>query len=1050
MMRSPHLRSASEAKLDTLTLNTVFRIRETASPCSAPRARRQTKEKAMNAPLLKLGLSFLLLVPLLSLTASAQQNAEDSYLLPNKGTIYALLVFAEETGSCANPGCNAFPAGTLPSDANDWLDPTPAFPPVGKITNYYHQASFGNYKVLGDYLNHVVQVNLSANCNQDPPPTNSVITQVNNEINQPGFTTARGLPKSVFDQWTINPNALGQPKANTPDGKIDVLVIIWRNHRRWCGATGYGVQSWGTPFFNSVGSFAGGWQFFVAEYFHALFGGNNWHTGGGAGAHTFLAFPNAFGTTSQSGTTSSVANAWDRNQMGWRPTGRTSAFTATDANCASDVPADLDIATSPLPAGGTFCLRDYNLTGDALRLKLPHLDWIQTNPPAVKNQYLIIENHRLKSSQTPYTYNIDAYAGDASGCVEEGQPGLYAYLQVGKDMKSGPNIYAGGFDHPNALGSWFYPLEPEGRWDYVYRFDKFQEASWMACNWQNANVPRDTWNAQTLPNPFTGYSDLFGYIDSNNDGLLYSSANEDGAQSWLTKVQRDGTLRNSWFWHGDASDSYRPHFRTRIALDTNPAPVPVYTYTITPFNLDNNGNPKSYENRRVYLNGIKVEITGQTTQGNLLVSVNWDNYTVNDDVRWTGNIVLRNDADDTLARMSEINLTPGNVIDLDQGLSPTQHKKVSMLANGSALLARPTALTLEAGTRTTVQDRAQIIVRNGSTLHVKSGAELKLQGEGGITVDGSAYICVEPGATVNLVNTNSRIRLNAGATVGVNPALGLTPNCQPAASIVTTGAGQIVVNNSCFDPTGSVLKSATKAFFPFDEPSQVGVAQELAFRSHGAKVNNPAPCAGIVKGALCFDGLSSYAFTVPTFIPPNPVPTSARLNLGTGDFSIEGWIRTNDQVATILDKRIFPTPNQGTIKGYALSLFKGRLRLQMADGVGSAGGGWTNFTADQVVADGKWHHIVVTVARNNPQGGVFYIDCRQVTVGTSLTFNPTGRAGSLDNDSYLHFGHQSFAAADFWSGALDEVSIYNRALTATEVQSLCHSSGVGKCKSPPF
>jgi hypothetical protein len=1006
----------------------------------------------MNTPLLKLGLSLFLLISCLSTTAPAQ-NVENSLLLPNKGTIYVLLVFAEEVGSCANPNCNDFPPGpSVPANANDWLDHTQTFPPVGKITNYYHQASFGSYKVQGDYLPTVLQVNLSGSCPMSAPTT-SIINQVNALITQGNTTTARGLPltvgpNSLFDQWTLNTPATGPglAKLNAHDGKLDALVIVWRNHRGWCGASGYGVQGGLTNLFNSVGSFAGGWQFFVAEYFHALFGHNNWHTGGGAGAHTFLAFPNAFGTTSQSGTTSSVANAWDRGQMGWLPAGRTSAFTATDANCAADVPADLDIAASPLPSGATFCLRDYNLTGDALRLKLPHLDWATTTfptPPAVKNQYLIIENHRLHTSQTPYNFNVDTYAGDGTDCTEQGQPGLYAYLQVGKDVKTGPNIYTGNYDHPNGLGSWFYPLEPEGRWDYVYRFDKFQGASWtIPCNWNNANIPREPTNSQTLPNPFTGYSDLFGYIDSNNDGTLYAG---DGIQSWLSKVKPGGVTWNNWFWHGDARDSYRPGFRTRIALDTNPAPVPVYTYTF--YNPGFSVNPQPYENRRIYLNGIEVKITGQTPQGNMLVSVSWDKYAVNDDVRWTGNVVLRNDPDDPLARKSEIDLAPGNTIDLDQGLSPTQYKKVGLLADGTALFAKPSAITLEAGTRATVQDSAQLVVRNGSTLHVKTGAELKLLGTGGVTIGAGSHLCVEPGATVNLLNTDSRIRLNVGANVGVNPALGISPApaCQPAASIATAGAGQVVANNGCHDPAGTLLKSATKAFFPFDEQSQVGVAQELAFHNNAAKVNNPAPCPGIVGGALCFDGLASHTFTV---------PNSNALDLGTGDFSVEGWIRTY-AAGNILDKRVYPVgSNQSAYQGYLLFIDSaGRLALQLADGLGSSGG-WANYISKEVVTDGKWHHVVVTVDRNNPQGGIFYVDCRQAQVGNGTTFNPTGRQGSLSNSSALYFGRQSFTTTfsgpGFWSGAVDEFSIYNRVLSAAEIQALCHSSDLGKCNVAAF
>src|SRR3712207_8330221 len=58
--------------------------------------------------------------------------------------------------------------------------------------------------------------------------------------------------------------------------------------------------------------------------------------------------------------------------------------------------------------------------------------------------------------------------------------------------------------------------------------------------------------------------------------------------------------------------------------------------TLFPYTTLFRSNPQPYENRRILLNGIEVKITGQTSKGNMLVSVSWDKYAVNDDVRWTG------------------------------------------------------------------------------------------------------------------------------------------------------------------------------------------------------------------------------------------------------------------------------------------------------------------------------------------------------------------------------------------------------------------------------
>jgi hypothetical protein len=984
----------------------------------------------------------LLLACLVGLAANPgsgyAQNVEESYLLPNKGLLRVLLVFVqeEEKSKCEQTDCNFnFPPDVLTVDAPKWFDPKHTYPPERIVTDYYWQASFGEYEVLGDYLPQV----LTVPCNNAPTdtfyPTDQAIAIVDQITSQPGFKTANGLGKSDFDLWTLT--SPGKPKIPSPDGKIDALVIVWRNHRQWGCTAGYGMQSWfgknGNKV-NAISSFSGGsdggWAFLFLEYFHGLFGGNNWHNGGGAGAHTFLVIPKIFSTSGQSGSPSQIANAFDRQQMGWKDPGRTDLLAATDPTCTNDVPSDLDIKN--FPSGGEFCLRDYNLTGDAIRIKLPHLDW---NPPLqpIKNQYLFLENHRLDKSLTPYKHNADLYGGLVYGnrCEQPGVPGLYAYIQVGKDVKTGPGIYSTSYSHPNGLGSWLHPLEAEGRWDYIWRYDKLQAADpGLGCNWGNANIPEDPWNAQTLPNPFTGLSDLVLTLDSNKDGVLL---NGDSTQGGLSEILRDGTIQHNWYNHGDSGDSYRTGYRTRIALDTNPAPVPLYTYTQNPFNLTPAGKPQAYENRRIFLNGLSIDILGEDPDGNQRVKVQWDDYTLHNDVRWTGDIVLRNDPNDPMNRPSRLVVTAGSILDLDQGLSPTQHKSIGKLADGSWLFAAPTALTLEAGTKTRVNNNGQILVRNGSTLHVKSGAQLALFGQGSLTIDAGSYLCIEPGANIILSGAASRLRINAGATIGLNPGLGFpSTTCQPATAIAKTGPGVVIPSQGCFDPKGADVVS-TRAFFPFDNQPGTGIATDLANGYDLQELLNPVACPGIVNGALCFDGLTSYARSAESTGP----------DLGTKDFSIAAWIRTNDVIGTpvILSQRTYHPLAE--FPGYSLFLYNGRPALLMATAI------ITNWTSDQEIADGKWHHLVVTVDRDGPNGGRFYVDCNPVLVAGQPAFNPTGHNGSLGNPSPLYVARSAVPfEGGFWSGAIDELSLYSKVLSPAEVQALCHTAGVGRCQAP--
>ncbi len=227
-------------------------------------------------------------------------------------------------------------------------------------------------------------------------------------------------------------------------------------------------------------------------------------------------------------------------------------------------------------------------------------------------------------------------------------------------------------------------------------------------------------------------------------------------------------------------------------------------------------------------------------------------------------------------------------------------------------------------------------------------------------------------------------------------------------------------------------------WWPLDETAG-GVAVDVANRNDGLHAGAPAPVPGVVAGGLDFDGTDDYV----------AIPDADELDVGTGDFTVDAWIRTTDDggVVTILDKR---TDDANGVTGYSLFLSDGFLGFQMADGGGgssicstSASSSCTNYIAGtNNIADGGWHLVVVTVDRDNPSGLVFYVDGSQV----GAAFNPTFRTGSLSNTSPLYFARRSFSAVAFFDGTIDEVELFGRALTFIEVQALWDADAAGKCK----
>jgi hypothetical protein len=244
---------------------------------------------------------------------------------------------------------------------------------------------------------------------------------------------------------------------------------------------------------------------------------------------------------------------------------------------------------------------------------------------------------------------------------------------------------------------------------------------------------------------------------------------------------------------------------------------------------------------------------------------------------------------------------------------------------------------------------------------------------------------------------------------------------------------------SCVRPPSGMV-----AWWPLDETSGTTAADIAGFPNNGTHVNGPTPVSGKVAGALRFDGVNDHV----------RVPDHAELNVGTGNFTLDAWVRTGSSgLIVLVDKRSGPTP-----QGYSLFLVNGRLGFQMANGVGSPscaptptpGRACVNYGAPQTspnVADGQWHHVAAVVDRANATSGVrLYVDGVQVFAGSPLT-------GNLDNTSDLYLGMRTPAqnGGGFLPGDLDEVELIKRALTQQEIQAIFNAGSAGKCKcvQPP-
>lgn len=733
-----------------------------------------TKITHINCSLLFSFIRFLLLffnvATIHSNLSFAQRSIHHGVSLPTADTIRALIIFCEvdyADGPCPKDLSDEFigqwtrnPDGTrgLPANADIYLDNEIQGSPKGYITGYYHEASFGKYVLLGDYLPEVIRVP----CNRIKQGLNleQVLQILNEKYSGKELHTAHGYTLQNFDQWSEAPQGLPKPKIS--DGKIDLVYLIWRNNRFLNGYntkdnSGYGVTPvHGIPFcgmkgvntaasFNNSTADEHGFYITIAEHLHAIFGGNHWHSGGGRGIHTFLCIPYNYGVTGQLEATTRAVCAWDRWMMRWQNPQKKFLISCLDSSL-NEVNTE-NFTLDSFPNGGKFILRDHVKTGDAIRIKLPFIDWKKEGD--VKNQYLWLEYRSFST-------RFDAYIGGETNFCEDfypeyprGTPGLYAYIQVGKDQREGNDIYTSRMQHPNGLASWLLPITAEGNYDYAYRYDMQPKPHSGCGSWGNTCLPFDF--AASKPNPFTGHSDLFRFTDSNGDGVLYQG---DNLQPGLCDLM-DDTVFYNYHRNGDKDDAFcKKNGKTKLYIASNPAPVPVYTYAtdfeFNKFYFKENDAKSSYENRVIWLNGLSIEILREDLlldgEKAIEILIRWDDYTVDQSVRWCGDIRLHPHVFDE--KKPSLVLNPRKKILLDRSESPTFHIKRDENKHGGYWMSDKTKFTVLKNAILELKENSVVEIKNESELILEAGAKLYMHRGSKIIIRKGSMLTIHPEAKI--------------------------------------------------------------------------------------------------------------------------------------------------------------------------------------------------------------------------------------------------------------------------------------------------------------
>jgi hypothetical protein len=196
---------------------------------------------------------------------------------------------------------------------------------------------------------------------------------------------------------------------------------------------------------------------------------------------------------------------------------------------------------------------------------------------------------------------------------------------------------------------------------------------------------------------------------------------------------------------------------------------------------------------------------------------------------------------------------------------------------------------------------------------------------------------------------------------------------------------------------------------------------------NGTLVNGTTYGTGIINQGFSFDGVNDYIDLGNNF--------SFDVN---NAFSFSFWV---DRVSGSNFSTLFSKVDSTTLQGYHIRFdnnINGKIQLTLLDSLSNLS---EYITTNQLV-DLNIHMITVTYdGLNTATSCKIYVD----GVMQSLTRNITGAgATSIINTESAKIGVNSYTGGvHFFNGIIDEVGIWNRELTASEVTEL-YNSGAGK------
>lgn len=152
--------------------------------------------------------------------------------------------------------------------------------------------------------------------------------------------------------------------------------------------------------------------------------------------------------------------------------------------------------------------------------------------------------------------------------------------------------------------------------------------------------------------------------------------------------------------------------------------------------------------------------------------------------------------------------------------------------------------------------------------------------------------------------------------------------------------------------------------------------------------------------------------------------------IGTNDRTMECWVYFNS----------FISGAESTIAGYGNFGGSGQIyEIYLTPSQQFCFSQWGSSIVGPTLSSGQWYHLAVTSVGTNV---TLYVNGASVANG-GISFN------TPSNTSLYIGGVTAFGSVRQTAGQIDEVSIYNRALSPAEIAAIYNAGNAGKCPLPP-